>query len=75
MAALEFTKKTSLIPRGEKTGRPVYTSGARVRSLGFPTNPNGSSALTGSLIGFEGSFDGVIFHTINDFRGFRCNFP
>lgn len=69
MSETKFYKQDMVIPKGEKEGRPVYTKGSKIRFLGLPTNPNGSIALTGSVFGFEGSFDGKSFFTINDYRG------
>jgi hypothetical protein len=69
MPVLNFYKKTSLIPKGETEGRPIPTRGARIRALGLPVKPNGSGSLTGTMLSFEGSYDGMNFFTINDFSG------
>jgi len=66
----EFYRKESRIARGELVGLPVHTRGAQIRCLGLPVLPNGQPALTGDL-GFEGSFDGTRWFTLNTFEGNR----
>lgn len=67
--ALQLQKQTSVIPRNEKEGRPIFTKGGRVRFLGLPVDSAGNVVLNTPQLSFQGSFDGSLWFTINDSAG------
>lgn len=67
--AVNFNKQVSVIKKSEREGRPLYTNGARVRGIGFPTDKAGRIILGAGTVSFEASIDGSHWFTMNDFSG------
>ena len=63
------TKLTAPVPAGETTGNPAPTKGQELRFIGFPVDGKGQVKHTTMRIGFDGTFDGQKWSTINDANG------
>ena len=64
-----FTQKSN-INRNKKVGREAYSEKKILRYVGLPINKQTMSVeLTGTKLSFEGTLDGYVYHTINNFDG------
>jgi hypothetical protein len=70
MAAQEYNKLIAMIRKADLVSEPIYTGGASLRFVGWPTNVrDGTIDLDGSAVQFEGSFNGSEWFSVNDYGG------
>jgi hypothetical protein len=65
---MKLYQKTCVVRAGEQIGEPIYTEGRALRFLGLPIDKTGYPAFADD-VGFDGSFDGVVFTPVLDYTG------
>lgn len=66
----KYFRQSQIIPKNDSLSKPFYTAGASIHFLILPTYPEtGIVSLEGTELTVEGSFDGSLWFSVNDFNG------
>ncbi len=68
-------KEISIIEKGKRAGSSRTIIGKQLCAVGLPTTSDGLVDLVGSKIGFEASYDGDNWFTVNNPEGKKFEIP